>query len=156
MFKDFEGQNKDEIQYRVSMPGQVIPFGATFPVECWFAPLSKDWRLRTIRTVIAQKHMIKLDATAAESALLHISTLNSTRTYNIFLEEHEFAHDDENPDFVWNGLVRLPTEWDSYSQTLSSKIITITHSLVVTAEFQSPDGESSSQARKPAALRSGT
>ncbi|KAJ5239287.1 hypothetical protein N7468_003906 [Penicillium chermesinum] len=142
---DFEGQSDNEIQFRVSVPNQIIPFGSMLPVECWFAPLSKDWKLHTATIAVAQKHSIQLDATAAESSLLHISKVSSTQTYDIFFEKHQLLADDQREDLFFNGLVRLPTSWDSYSQSITSKIITITHSLVVTAEFQSPDGAKSTK-----------
>lgn len=143
--KSFEGQSEDEIQYRVSMPGQAIPFGSMFSVECCFSPLFKDWKLCSTSIAIRQKHSIRLDATAAESSMLHISTIHSSQNFNIVLEERQFPPEDQRQEWNFNELIRLPTSWDSYSQTVSSKVIKITHSLVVTAEFKSPDSQRSSK-----------
>jgi hypothetical protein len=52
-------QTDDGIQYCVSIPDTNIPFGCSFPVECWFAPLRKDLRLSSVTISVSEKHRSK-------------------------------------------------------------------------------------------------
>jgi hypothetical protein len=141
-------QTDDGIQYCVSIPDTNIPFGCSFPVECWFAPLRKDLRLSSVTISVSEKHRLKIAATAAETAMHNILNVTSTRNHNIFTETYDLSEptassDTNSAPLEWNlnKTIQLPCEFNACSQTVSTKSIKIAHTLIVTAEFQSPGGK---------------
>ena len=134
------------------MPDVNIPFGCSFPTECWFAPLSKDLRLKRATIAVTERQHVRLDATASESRVYNVTTLNSIKNYTVFSERHDICteasaaeHDCTPMEWRLNKLVRLPRSLDLCSQTISTKPIKITHALVITAEFEGANGQISAK-----------
>ncbi|PYI26267.1 hypothetical protein BP00DRAFT_356375 [Aspergillus indologenus CBS 114.80] len=142
------GSFDQKLQYSVSMPSHYIPFGSRFPVDCQFTALSKDVRLLAVTVKIAEKHFIRLDATAAQSARDNIYSITSLKNHTIFTERFEVAagHADDSQgdsaatEWCISKLACLPPRFDSCSQTTATKRIKISHRLVVSAEFQDATG----------------
>lgn len=134
------------------MPDMAIPFGCSFPVDCWFGPLSKDLQLKTVIIAVMEKHHIRLSPTATESRLYNVVILNSVKSYTVFSERYDFSQETSSSEHDYTPMewrlsksVCLPRSLDSCSQTITTKSIKITHALVVTAEFQGPNGDISAK-----------
>ncbi|KAJ5338003.1 hypothetical protein N7452_004731 [Penicillium brevicompactum] len=137
-----EGHTDNGVQYCVSITDRNVPFGCTFPVECWFAPLSKDIKLNAVTIKVIEKQTVRLEATASESVRHNIHFITEAHSQTVFSESLDFAQGgDQNPDndsdIEWRFMqpVCLPKRLDSCSQSISNKHIKISHDLVVTAQF---------------------
>ncbi|PYH49246.1 uncharacterized protein BP01DRAFT_388319 [Aspergillus saccharolyticus JOP 1030-1] len=160
------GTLRQKLQYSISMPSHYIPFGSRFPVDCQFTALSKDVRLVAVTVKIAEKHFIRLDATAAQSARDNIYSITSLKNHTVFSERFDIAAGardaDENApcdsaatatttatEWCLSKLACLPPSFDGCSQTVATKRIKISHKLVVSAEFQDAEGEIFTETTKP-------
>lgn len=147
-----ERQSDQEIQYCISLPDSYIPFGSTFPVKCYFSPLSKNLNLNTVSVAVLERHRLRVDATASESALYNILTLNSSRTSTIFESEHDYSHqtpetlmegDITSAEWSLNLPVQLPESFDLAAQSVSTRSIQIDHQLVIRAQFHNTETDAS-------------
>ncbi|KAJ5677370.1 uncharacterized protein N7477_003003 [Penicillium maclennaniae] len=125
---------------RIILPSRYIPFGSAFPVNVtlWTGS-GKETTLSKITIEVIEKHNLKVDATAAQSARYNIHTIHSARSYTLVSKMLEFA---DSPKTDWNicKMMRLPQALDKASQSINTKAIKIEHVLVVKAEFRSDDG----------------
>lgn len=128
-----------------------MPFGCTFPVECWFAPLSKTTKLNTVIIKVIEKQTVRLEATASESVRHNIHFLTAAHSQTVFSESIYFTQSSQDPkddlDIEWRFTkqVRLPQSLDACSQSVSTKHIKISHELVVTAQFDDKTGPKATQ-----------
>ena len=128
------------------LPDSNIPFASRFPVKCFFTPLSKSLQLDTVKLLVMERHVLRVDATAAESALHNISTIATSRTSTIFQSEHTsfdqtsglLATEGDEPPAEWSLSlpVQLPESFDLASQSVLAGIINISHRVVVKAQFR--------------------
>ncbi|KAJ5573272.1 hypothetical protein N7450_010256 [Penicillium hetheringtonii] len=142
-----ERQSDHEIQYCITIPDSNIPFGSKFPVKCFFSPLTKNLKPNTITLSVIEKHNIRVDATAAESAMHNILTVTTSRNSTIFESEHNIAEasaadgDDESRAAEWSldFPVQLPADFDLASQSISTRVIKISHELAMKAHFENTE-----------------
>jgi hypothetical protein len=146
-----EGHSDQNIQYSVSMPDQHIPFGCSFPVDCWFAPLSKNIRLRFLTVQVVEKHNLRFDATATESVRDNIRYVMSAKKHIVFTEQHNLTHDAQSSKTEWRMKmpVSLPRSLRHCSQSISSQNIKVEHMLAITADFQDEQGRAFARVGKP-------
>ena len=132
------------------MPVSNIPFGSKFSVKCFFSPLSKNLKPNTMTLSILEKHNLRVNATAAESAMHNILTVTTTRNSTIFESNHNISDqttdtsvedDYENLAAEWSLdlPVQLPTNFNLASQSISTRIIKISHELVIKAHFENTE-----------------
>lgn len=129
----------------MSMPMQRIPFGSMFPVDCEFALHSKHVRLRSITLAVVEKYNFRLSPTAAQ-ATLNMLSVRSSKTCTIFKETHSVNSDSgliscTGTEWCVRVPVCLPQSLDSCSQSLTTRTIRVSHTLLVTAEFEDEDGQ---------------
>ncbi|KAB8230844.1 uncharacterized protein BDW43DRAFT_284119 [Aspergillus alliaceus] len=138
-----EGQSDQNIQYCISMPNSDIPFGSTFFVDACFAAPAKDAKLSAITITVVEKHIIKVQATAVQASLHNVHNITSTKALTVFTERTELAQESISmgPEWRLSQPVRLPQNLRAYSQSISSRTINITHSLILNAEFQDENGQ---------------
>ncbi|KAJ5781098.1 hypothetical protein N7457_006258, partial [Penicillium paradoxum] len=141
-----EGHSAQDIQYCISIPDRNVPFGSTFPVECWFAPLMKDTKLSSVTIKVVEKQTARLEATASESVRHNVRFLTTAHSESVFRKAIDFSQRDESVDdfaeleWRFSTPVSLPKNFDACSQSIASKYIKITHELIVTAEFGNEAG----------------
>ncbi|CAG8926298.1 unnamed protein product [Penicillium salamii] len=146
-----EGHTDKGIQYCVSINDRNVPFGCSFPVECWFAPLSKEIKLNSVTIKVIEKQTVRLEATASESVRHNIHFLTEAHSQTVFSESLDFAQGEQNPeddsDIEWRFTqpVCLPKSLNACSQSISNKYIKINHELVVTAQFSNGAEQKASQ-----------
>ncbi|KAJ5261720.1 hypothetical protein N7505_008587 [Penicillium chrysogenum] len=140
-----EGHSNENIQYCLSITDRNVPFGCTFPVECWFAPLLKYAKLNTVTTKVIEKQTARMDATAAESARYNMRFITAAQTQTVFSKTIDFSGEEppvDGSDIEWRFTtpVSLPQSLDACSQSMSTGHIKITHQLSITAEFRDKEG----------------
>ncbi|CAI7590874.1 unnamed protein product [Penicillium glandicola] len=142
-----EGHSKENIQYRLSVTDQNVPFGCTFPVECWFAPLLKYAKLNTVKIKVIEKQTARLEATASESVRHNVRFITAAQTQTVFSKTIDFSQDESSVDGLseieWRFTtpVSLPQSLDACSQSISTRHIKITHELSITAKFRDEEGD---------------
>jgi hypothetical protein len=122
--------------HRITLPSNRIPFGSTFPVNISLSTASeKDTTLSKITIEVIERHNLKLDATAAQSARYNIHTIRSTRSHTLVSKTFDFT---EGPNTEWRvcKMVGLPQALDKASHSINTKTIKIEHFLVVRMEFR--------------------
>jgi hypothetical protein len=142
-----EGHSNQDIQYCISIADRHVPFGCTFPVECWFAPLVKDAKLSTVTVKVVEKQTAQLEATASESVRHNVRFITAAQTHIVFSKTIDFAEEhqasaDEFSEIEWRFTtsVCLPRSLDACSQSISTKHVKITHELRIKAEFGDESG----------------
>lgn len=135
-----EGHTDKDVQYCVSITDRNVPFGCTFPVECWFAPLSKKIKLNSATVQVIEKQTVRIEATAADSVRHNIHFVTAAHSQTVFSEKIDFSENqtpDDDSDIEWQFTksIQLPQSLDACSQSISTKHIKISHELVVTAQF---------------------
>ncbi|KAJ6181363.1 hypothetical protein N7485_000005 [Penicillium canescens] len=142
-----EGHSSQDIRYYISIIDRNVPFGCTFPVECWFSPLSKHTKLNTVTIKVVENHAVRLEATASELMRHNIHFLTSAQNHTIFSKTINFDSGDESTlnefsenEWRFHTQVCLPQDLDACSQSISTKHIKITHEAVVAAEFRDDAG----------------
>ncbi|KGO78343.1 hypothetical protein PITC_059560 [Penicillium italicum] len=137
-----EGNSKENIQYCLSINDRNVPFGCTFPVECWFAPLLKYAKLNTVTIKVIEKQYAQLMATAAESVRYNTRFITAAQTQTVFSKAIDFSQGDESPvddlsEIEWRFTtpVSLPRNLSACSQSISTRHLKITHELSITAQF---------------------
>ncbi|OQD69631.1 hypothetical protein PENPOL_c002G02279 [Penicillium polonicum] len=141
-----EGHSDENIQYCLSITDRNVPFGCTFPVECWFAPLLKYAKLNTVTIKVIEKQTARLDATAAESAQHNMRFITAAQSQTVFSKTIDFSRDesvDDDSEIEWRFTtpVSLPQCLDACSQSMSTKPLKIIHELSITAEFRNEAGD---------------
>ncbi|KAJ5926269.1 hypothetical protein N7516_008042 [Penicillium verrucosum] len=142
-----EGHSDEDIQYCLSITDRSIPFGCTFPVECWFAPLLKYAKLNNVTIKVIEKQTALLPATAAESAQQNMQFIIAAHSQTVFSDTIDFSRDespvDDHSEIEWRFTtpVSLPQSLDACSQSISTKHLKITHELSITAEFRNEAGD---------------
>ncbi|KAJ5371764.1 hypothetical protein N7517_003770 [Penicillium concentricum] len=143
-----EGHSNDNIQYCLSITDRNVPFGCTFPVECWFAPLLKYATLNTVTIKVVEKQTARLEATAAESVRHNLRFITAAQTQTVFSKTINFSQADESPvdglsEIEWRFTtpVSLPESLDACSQSISTRHIKISHELSIAAEFRDEAGD---------------
>jgi hypothetical protein len=123
------------IHRRITIPTPNIPFGCVFPVDISLWTPEKDTTLETITLQVIEKHNLRIDATASQSALYNIHTIRSARSLTLISKTFDFTSD---PNTEWHvcKMIRLPQALDKCSQTITTKTVKIEHCLVVTAKFR--------------------
>ena len=146
-----EGHSDQNIQYSVSMPDQHVPFGCSFLVECWFASLSKNIKLRSLTVQVVEKHNLRFDATATASVRDNIRYVMSAEQHIVFTEQHDLTHDAQSSKTEWRMKIPvcLPRSLHHCSQSISSQNIKIEHMLAMTADFQDEQGRAFARVGKP-------
>jgi hypothetical protein len=112
-------------------------------VECWFAPLSKTTKLKTVAIKVIEKQTARLEATASESVRHNIHFLTAAHSQTVFSESIDFTQESSGPEndsdtgieWRFTKQVRLPQNLNDCSQSISTKHIKISHELVLTAQF---------------------
>ncbi|KAJ6186544.1 hypothetical protein N7519_007845 [Penicillium mononematosum] len=140
-----EGHSNENIQYCLSITDRNVPFGCTFPVECWFAPLLKYAKLNTVTTKVIEKQTARMEATAAESVRHNMRFITAAQTQTVFSKTIDFSREEspvDGSDIEWRFTtpVSLPQSLDACSQSMSTRHIKITHELSITAEFRDEEG----------------
>ncbi|KAI2674362.1 hypothetical protein CBS147333_8207 [Penicillium roqueforti] len=136
-----EGHSSQNIQYCLSITDRNVPFGCTFPVECWFAPLLKYAKLNTVTIKVIEKQTARLEATAADSVRHNMQFITAAQTQTVLSKTMDFSQGDESPvdgsEIEWRFTtpVSLPRTLDACSQSISTRHLKITHELSITAEF---------------------
>ncbi|KAJ5555683.1 hypothetical protein N7535_008117 [Penicillium sp. DV-2018c] len=143
-----EGHSSQDIQYCISIADSNVPFGCTFPVECWFAPLVKGAKLSTVTFEVIEKQTAHLEATASESVRHNIRFITAAQTQIVFCETIDFSGEQEASvngvseiEWRFDASVRLPRCLDACSQSISTKHVKIAHELRITAEFGDESGD---------------
>ncbi|KAF7520232.1 hypothetical protein PCG10_009286 [Penicillium crustosum] len=142
-----EGHSDKNIQYCLSITDRNVPFGCTFPVECWFAPLLKYAKLNTVTIKVIEKQTARLDATAAESAQHNMRFITAVQSQTVFSKTVDFSRDespvDDDSEIEWRFTtpVSLPRSLDACSQSISTKHLKIAHEVSITAEFHNEIGD---------------
>ncbi|CRL24674.1 Arrestin-like, N-terminal [Penicillium camemberti] len=142
-----EGHSDENIQYCLSITDRNVPFGCTFPVECWFAPLWKYAKLSTVTVKVIEKQTARLDATAAESAQHNMRFITAAQSQTIFSKTVDFSRDEspvgDDSEIEWRFTtpVSLPQSLDACSQSISTKHLKITHEISILAEFHNEAGD---------------
>lgn len=146
-----EGHSDQNIQYSVSMPDQHVPFGCSFPVECWFARLSKNIKLRSFTVQVVEKHNLRFDASTTESVRDNIRYVMSAKKHIVFTKQHDLTHDAQSSKTEWRTKmpVSLPRSLRHCSQSISSQNIKIEHMLAITADFEDEQGRVFARVGKP-------
>lgn len=135
----------------MSIPHKTIPFGSTFPVHFWMAPLDKGLKMKAINIAVVEKHAIKIAAPAAYATRYGVRHLTSGRTHTIFNEKHEereenyLAPASEMFDIEWSTTkaVALPKSLDACTQRVKLNHIQIYHELEFTVELLNGKGDPS-------------
>ncbi|CAG8909909.1 unnamed protein product [Penicillium egyptiacum] len=140
-----EGHSNENIQYCLSITDRNVPFGCTFPVECWFAPLLKYAKLNTVTIKVIEKQTARLEATAAESVRHNMRFITAAQTQTVFSKTIDLSQDEspvDGSEIEWRFTtpVSLPQSLNACSQSMSTRHIKITHELSVTAEFHDEAG----------------
>ncbi|KAJ5971382.1 uncharacterized protein N7479_001300 [Penicillium vulpinum] len=142
-----QGHSNENIQYSLSITDRNVPFGSTFPVECWFAPLLKYAKLNTVTIKVIEKQTARLEATAAESVRQNLRFITAAQTQTVFSKTINFSHRDEAPaddiseiEWRFTAPVSLPQSLDACSQSISTRHIKISHELSITAQFHDETG----------------
>ncbi|KAJ5124857.1 uncharacterized protein N7515_008682 [Penicillium bovifimosum] len=142
-----EGHSSQDIQYCISIADRNVPFGCTFPIECWFAPLVKGAKLSTVTVEVIEKQTAQLEATAAESVRHNVRFITAAQTQIVFCKTIDFSGEqevsgDEFSEIEWRFAtsVCLPRSMDACSQSIATKHVKIAHELRVTAEFRDESG----------------
>ncbi|KAJ5598884.1 hypothetical protein N7510_000011 [Penicillium lagena] len=145
-----EGLFSQNIQYSISMPDQNIPFGSTFLVECWFAPLSKSIKLCALTIEVIEKHYLRFDATARESVRDNIRYVTSAKNHTVFTQKEDVTDEASSAETEWRikQPVSLPKSLQHCSQSISTQNIKIGHALVIIADFQDGQGLVSTKVMK--------
>lgn len=114
-------------------------------MKCCFSPLSKNLKLDIVSISILEKHNLRVDATAAESAMHNTHTITTSNTSTIF--QFEYNHFDQTPEISATGAsmpssewslslpVQLPESFSLASQSVSTRVIQVTHDMVIQAKF---------------------
>ncbi|KAJ5153767.1 uncharacterized protein N7500_009206 [Penicillium coprophilum] len=144
-----EGHSNENIQYCLSIADRNVPFGCTFPVECWFAPLLKYATLNAVTIKVVEKQTARLEATAAESVRHNVRFITTAHTQTVFSKTVDFSQGDESPsddglsEIEWRFTtpVSLPGSLNACSQTISTRHIKISHELSITADFRNEAGD---------------
>lgn len=128
----------------MSMPAQRVPFGSMFPVDCEFSLHSKHVRLRSVTLAVIEKYNFRLSPTAAQ-ATLNMLSVRSSKSCTILKETHTVSPDSglvscTGTEWCVRVPVCLPQSLDSCSQSLTTRAIRISHTLLVTAEFEDDEG----------------
>ena len=129
----------------MSMPMQRIPFGSLFPVDCEFTLHSKHVRLRSITLAVVEKYNFRLSPTAAQ-VTLNMLSVRSSKSCTVFKETHAVNPDSglvscTGTEWCMRVPVCLPQSLDLCSQSMTTRAIKISHTLLVTAEFEDKDGK---------------
>ncbi|CAG8180624.1 hypothetical protein PENNAL_c0060G04768 [Penicillium nalgiovense] len=140
-----EGHSNENIQYCLSITDRNVPFGCTFPVECWFAPLLKYAKLNTVTTKVVEKQTARMEATAAESVRHNMRFITAAQTQTVFSKTIDFSREEspvDGSDIEWRFTtpITLPQSLNACSQSMSTRHIKITHELSITAEFRDEEG----------------
>ncbi|KAJ5184183.1 hypothetical protein N7492_001799 [Penicillium capsulatum] len=132
-----EGFSDQNIQYQISLPSQNVPFGATFPVECWFAPHSEKTQARSLEIRLIEKHHLRFPATATESVRYNIHHVTSTSSHTIFAESFDLSDLESSHEIGWQVTKRmvLPRNFHHCTQSFFGRNIKIEHLLAITARF---------------------
>ncbi|CAG8098962.1 unnamed protein product [Penicillium nalgiovense] len=141
-----QGHSNENIQYCLSITDRNVPFGCTFPVECWFAPLLKYAKLNTVTTKVIEKQTARMEATAAESVRHNMRFITAAQTQTVFSKTIDFSREEspvDGSDIEWRFTtpVTLPQSLNACSQSMSTRHIKITHELSITAEFRDEEGD---------------
>lgn len=90
-----------------------------------------------------------MDATASEAAMHNIFTINTLSTSTIFQSRNDYSDQtsetldirDDVPTTDWELSlpVQLPESFDLASQSISTRVIQISHNLVVRAQFHNTE-----------------
>ncbi|KAI9041430.1 arrestin C-terminal domain-containing protein [Aspergillus affinis] len=136
------------IPYSVSIPHKKIPFGSTFPVNFWMAPLEKGLRMKAINIAVVEKHSIKIDAPAAYATRYGVRYLTSAKDHIVLSERHEGQEEDylaaasEMFDIEWSTTkaVALPKSLEECTQRVKSNHIQVHHELIFSVELVSAKG----------------
>ncbi|KAJ5209985.1 hypothetical protein N7491_009796 [Penicillium cf. griseofulvum] len=143
-----EGHSNENIQYVLSITDRNVPFGCTFPVECWFAPLVKYATLKTVTIKVIEKQIVRVEATAEESVRHNVRFITAAQTETVCTKVIDFSEWDE-PDadglseieWRFTAPVSLPNSLDACSQSVSTRPIKISHELSITAKFSDETGQ---------------
>ncbi|PLB43401.1 hypothetical protein P170DRAFT_514626 [Aspergillus steynii IBT 23096] len=143
-----EDLSEATIPYSISIPHKKIPFGSTFPVNFWMAPLNKGLKMKSINLAVVEKHSIKIEAPAAYATRYGVRHLTSAKDHILFTEHHEEHEDDylapasEWYDIEWSTTkaVSLPKSLNECTQRVKSNHIQIHHELVFTVELLHAEG----------------
>ncbi|THC91392.1 hypothetical protein EYZ11_009141 [Aspergillus tanneri] len=141
-----ENQWHEKVQYTVSIPDVNIPFGSTFPVEFWMAPMAKGLKLGAITIEVREKHNLKIAASAAYSAHCGVNFFTSAEEYTIFSERYDAGNyvmlGSELLNVEWRveKTVCLPRGFEACTQSVDSKNINICHMLAFTIELHNENG----------------
>ncbi|KAL4778549.1 hypothetical protein BJX76DRAFT_366178 [Aspergillus varians] len=140
--KSIEGTVNQALAYNFSIPDTLVPHGCTFPVECWFAPLSKPLNIASITVRVVENHDLRFDATASEAVKYNTHFITSYASHVICTEKHDFMPEIASTSPSGDKEVKqvsipvpLPGGEGACSQSFSSRWIKIEHALVVEAEF---------------------
>ncbi|KAH8432012.1 arrestin C-terminal domain-containing protein [Aspergillus melleus] len=136
------------IPYSVSIPHKKIPFGSTFPVNFWMAPLDKGLRMKAIKMAVVEKHSTKIDAPAAYATRYGVRYLTSAKDHIVLSERHDEQEEDylvpasEMFDIEWSTTkaVALPKSLEKCTQRVRSNNIQVHHELVFTVELVNAKG----------------
>ncbi|KAE8383160.1 hypothetical protein BDV26DRAFT_277605 [Aspergillus bertholletiae] len=134
-------------QYSVSIPDVNIPFGATFPLKLWVAPLSKGLKLQALTINVVEQHELKINAPATYSAQFNVHFLSSKKENVIFSEGHSLDDcmtlESGESDIEWSATkwISLPQDLEAYSQDVSSSMIKINHQVEFTVELLGMGGK---------------
>ncbi|EKV21748.1 hypothetical protein PDIP_03390 [Penicillium digitatum Pd1] len=150
-----EGHSNENIQYCLSITDRNVPFGCTFSVECWFAPMLKYAKLNTVAIQVTEKQTALLEATAAESVRYNMRFVTAAKTQPVLSKTINFSQQDESPgddcpeiEWRFTTSVSLPQSLGACSQSISTKYLKITHELSITAEFHDEAGNVTAEITK--------
>ncbi|KAI9929307.1 hypothetical protein ASPWEDRAFT_184195 [Aspergillus wentii DTO 134E9] len=140
-----EKQWDGKIQYSVTIPDQNMPFGSTFPVEFWFAPLTKGLKIERIRIQIIERHELKIIPTAAEAVQYNLRFFKSNKKHTVL--SGAYYYDDSTADaqpledeLCTIKSIRLPQRLHECTQNMDSGMIKIDHELIFSVELRNADG----------------
>lgn len=148
VYQVVEDLSEPTIPYSISIPHKTVPFGSTFAVNFWMAPLEKGLTMKAITVAAVEKHCIKIDAPAAYATRYGVRHLTSANEHILFYQRHEEREEDylvpasEMFDIEWNTTkaVSLPKSLDACTQRVKSNHIKIHHELVFTIELSNENG----------------
>ncbi|GES61641.1 hypothetical protein ATEIFO6365_0011030000 [Aspergillus terreus] len=144
--RSIEKQWDNKVHYRISIPETNIPFGSTFPVQFFLAPLSKDLRLGAVTIQVVEKHELKIRASAAYSVQYNVHFLTSTREHLVLSERYDSSDDYATREgafeIEWTAekQVCLPDTLDTVTQQVKTPNINIYHVLAFTIELRGASG----------------
>ncbi|RDW81425.1 uncharacterized protein DSM5745_04982 [Aspergillus mulundensis] len=125
--------------YYFSIPDALVPYGSTFPVECWFT--AEETAVSAVTASVLEKHDLCFPATAAEAARFDTNFITSNITHVVYKERHECTRPRKPGLQQISVPVSLLVEEGACTQSFSSKNIIITHVLVIEAECTKEDEE---------------